>query len=294
MSDKDPSEAGSVLAAVFRRLGVGASLVVILAAGVIPLSLAFSRLLLNGRNIGSALGTFTATASGLVGFSAAIGLLTMAVVEVAKRLMPLRGYFQRWRLNALFGYDLSPLALSSSFGNHRTLPYGRSSSAWFDVPADQLVAQLGALVEPRLDRLLITLSAEPGSYGAGQALPDYLLLALLGFWSDKEFGELVRREPERRSRSEDSRLDQLDATVRGELERSLDRLHLAIESDWRLFVRALACAVAAALGAVILATDGPPNPLWVIVLAIGTSVVAGFFSWLARDVVAVITSFRPS
>jgi hypothetical protein len=299
---------------------VPSALLLLLAAGVVPVWYVIH---LTGQrySIGGLLERYAGTAVDLVTFTGSIGLLTMAVVEAAKRLMPLRGLFQYSRLQGLLlPVNVTALAYSPSLGSARLGSSRLATVSWFDVPADQLIAQISAIVEPGLERFLIAL---PVAGNDRDLVPvDHLLPALLGFASGDEltrwaFGHLEavsvtsrstptsegrsprgsRRTPDTQAPDQDRadrfRRDQLELILRTELEHSLDRLHITIGSDWRRFLRVLSCLVAGGLAAGVVGTQDRINPLTAALVAVGSALIAGFFSWLARDLVAIVGRLRP-
>jgi hypothetical protein len=312
-------ESATARRSVWWIVAVPSALLLLLTGGVVPIWYVIH---LTGRyGIGGQLERYAGTAVDLVTFTGSIGLLTMAVVEVAKRLMPLRGFFQRWRLQGLLTQvDVGAFAYPPSLGRARARSTRLGTISWFDVPSDQLVAQISAIVEPELDRFLITLTvagSQPDSMPVDSLLP-----ALLGFadgdeltqWSFEKLEAISATSqstptPEGRGKkglrgapdTEDAeqirlerfRRDRFDSILRTELERSLDRIHIAIGGDWRRFLRVLSCLVAGGLAAGVVATQDRIDPLTATLVAIGSALVAGFFSWLARDLVAIVGRFRP-
>lgn len=291
----------------------------LLAAGVVPIWYVI-HLTGEGNGIGGQLERYAGTAVDVVTFTGSIGLLTMGVVEVAKRLIPLRGLFQQWRLETLLQIDVTTLAYAPSLGGARLSASRLATISWFDVPADQLVAQISGIVEPGMERFLIALPITGSNEGLVPVDP--ILPSLLGFATGDELARWASgqlevatttgqstptsegrspkgspRLPDPQAtdqiRAERSRRDQLESILRTELERTLDRLHIMLGSDWRRFLRVLSCLVAGGLAAGVIATQNRIDPLTATLVTIGSAVIAGFFSWLARDLVAIIGRFRP-
>src|SRR5438067_1489642 len=118
------------------------------------------------------LSSIAAVGSHLLVFTVAVGIVTMAILEAVKRLLPMRGYFHRQQIGYLLGITAldaiafllrpSPAALGFAAPKSNTSdatvapsdPWQSASApalSWFDVPVEQLAAQLGTLAQQELD-----------------------------------------------------------------------------------------------------------------------------------------------
>jgi hypothetical protein len=205
--------------------------------------------------------------SRIVGFTAAIGLITMAAVETVKRLLPVRGYFYRAQLIDLIGFDWNDKSQTTTHVVAKSL-------AWFDVPLEQLIGQIGALAQTELDRWLFP--------PATNAVGDNVLLAAI---VQERFPKLP---PVPQSVSD---RENLEADLRAELEVQLDRLQIIWGGRWRRTIRYTSCVAAGGIASGVLAGSGVA-PFIAVEVGITTFFVGGFFSWLARDIVAGVERWR--
>ncbi len=207
-----------------------------------------------------------AAAGSLLAFSAVVGVLAMAVLEVLRRLLPLRGWFHRRELyglkfvdhekRELYGVKFMDPEQPELYGvkfvdTKRVL--GRYDLAWFDVPREQFVAQLAALAEIELAREFARVAATPSP-----------------------------REP----------VDD-DAEARANLETELDAFAASVAFRWQRMLRLSACVLAGACG-LVTATFSGADVGAVAVSTVAAFVFGGFFAWFARDIVALVEGWRRS
>jgi hypothetical protein len=255
----------------------------------------------------------------IVGFAAAVGLVSMAVVEATKRLFPVRGYFHSAALRQCLGKNgfatlvvsvTAPLSaeITRMVGPGLLTPAMRefrvdrsvSELALFNAPLEQLIGQIAALSQQQLDRVLYPTSATSPSSPMGGATPSPssagatpteaaserakgdtdLLDAILRF----PIGLLVTARG-------DSKSDSFEGNMRAQLDLELNQLQIQIGNRWRRLVRTVSSVTAALLATGILVLSGV-DPEVTVGLIVSAFLVGGFFSWLSRDAVAAIERWR--
>jgi len=263
---------------------------------------------------------FAAVAAGvahLAIFMVAIGLLTMAILETAKGLIPLRGFVFRFRINRILKAvpdDLVgslPWKMPADLLSHASLlPIdstsgfaGSGTLSWCDVPVEQLIAQIGSITEYQLQAFFETVT--PGRLPAIRDQQIAVLTMVLGFRSASELanwtkqGTAIRRLREPRSdaaRDEAQRqaLGDAESALRAQMERRLDTLHILVAGYWRRFLRGASCVIAATIALLVLLGTGAghENPGLTTTVVSATFIIGGFFSWFARDLVATVERWR--
>jgi hypothetical protein len=189
----------------------------------------------------------------------------MAALEVIKRLTSIRGYFHLYELQQV----LSQEAISELYKRIAPPSSVRTADApkprppallpiwprrqrrdlnadWFDIPLEQLVAQLGGLAQEQFIEL----------YGSNvlrrEKTRGHLFKSLTGVATGNDAGQNAQEPPDP---------DQVD-TLRAQLELSLDRLQLLIGTRWRKIVRAAACVAAALFATGVTITTGTAPLSW--------------------------------
>jgi hypothetical protein len=270
-------------------------------------------------NVRGDLQSVAGTAGAIVAFAAAVGSLTMATVEAVKRLTPARALFFRFLLDRILttpgeGTPADLIAGARVLGGVRDARITRitrvTQLAWFDVPVEQFIAQLSAIAEQQLEqfaRLVVIRNGTPRvQEQSGNDAPFEVLAMLLGYasadelttWADKQLAEMPKDEGQptkgdqndgesavRRGRS------LLETALRAQLELELDRIHIVLGTSWRWVLRAASSLIAGIIAAAVLIAGGVGVGLVVSITAVAV-VIGGFFSWMARDVVAIIERLR--
>lgn len=207
----------------------------------------------------------------------AAGFASMAVIQVAKSLLGLRGLYQHRQLLIWFGGHKDP-------AYHELLKalnlLGHSLRGIFDLPIEQLSAQISAaadfaLTDPdRYERFLSSLT------GTGIAPPRPPAAPEVG-------PALVAPETAAPTVGPDS--DQM--TLHYYVRASIDRLQATIGYRWRNYVRSTAMWLSGLFGIAIVEASrvtGLERGLDILAALL----VGGFFSWLARDITASIERLR--
>ncbi|MGR6962974.1 hypothetical protein ACU610_00690 [Geodermatophilus sp. URMC 61] len=218
------------------------------------------------------------------------GVAAMISIEIVRRLVPIRGIYQRRAVSRLLGGAVT----SGS-------PYGlRAELAWYDVPLEQLIAQMGGIAEKEL----LALEADSGSSDTRQ------VPALLGALTKMEEMQLTTSMPVpaptlpsqysiRRRRDEPMTMEYREvpgdeAEVRARLEAALDELQIVIGARWRRCLRLSGCLLAACITYIAIAVAYYPQGDGAALLPFLPSafILGGFISWLARDLVAAVERWR--
>jgi hypothetical protein len=222
-------------------------------------------------------------AAELIGVSVVVGVAGMAVVQVVKSLLGIRGLYQRRQVRGWFtrehlgeeGYQQFLKALGAAgAGGPQALDY------LFDLPIELVCAQVSGAADVAL--------ADPKSFQAfleclaGQA-------AVAGVTTQEKSGSGSLRSDE----SDPALADHADAQIRLShyIRTGIDQLQVSVGHRWRTYTRATAMWVSGLIGIAIVEVSHPPTRergLYVL----SSVLVGGFISWFVRDVVAVVERLR--
>jgi hypothetical protein len=204
----------------------------------------------------------SSTAGELVGIVVVSGISSMAIVQVVKSLLGLRGLYQRrqvirWFTQQQGGYQgylefLSALA-AANVSN-------RDPRYLFDLPIEQLCAQVSGAADMAL--------ASPSQF-------DAFLKCLVGYLRT------------------DSASDDADRQIRVShyVRSSIDELQVSVGHRWRRYVRSTAVWLSGLIGiAIVEASQTSTRARGLDVLA--ALLVGGFVAWFARDVAALVERLR--
>jgi hypothetical protein len=224
------------------------------------------------------------TAASFLGFLVAIaigsGIAAMATVQFWKVLFLPRSSFHEYELRALFGeeaFDLLALVAPGTKGELYYSNRGQMTSL-LDNPTEIVMGQLRSVADYVLirpdgfERVLFRLAGDVGS----KAVDSYL----------------SNRLQQRDSQEPDvGRVNDALVEVRFFVEQRLNIVHVSLKERWRRRVRLVAVAVAGSSGFLVAGVSNlsPAPRLSAVVAAV---VWGGFFSWLSRDVVAIIERRR--
>jgi hypothetical protein len=272
--------------------------VTIIAAGLLVVApLAFGLRFSSRRAVGSyaaELSAVTKVAGHVLILMVALGVVTMAVLETVKRLLPVRGYFHRRELRSY----LSEGGFAALVRGVQ-IPY--RNLTWFDTSAEQLFAQIGVLADQHFAMLI---RSEEGSDDSTNASPSALLrtaesriflASLLGgkfpdIWKDiskppsvEVIGSFVDVAG--------FRLREPAEHLRSQIDISLDRLQVIMTGTWRRMLRLASCTTSALVALVAIAFS-PVSFGVALTTVFGAFAVGGFFAWFTRDVAAGIERWR--
>lgn len=282
-------------------------LTAIAAAGSV-LYFLLSNLLTSGSQTAAEFGHLQKAAVQILLFSAAVGVIAMAALEVIKRLTPVRALYHASALSRRLGSEPAEL-LTEMVYRHR---YSN-----LDVPIEQLTAQL----QTALDQIVasvpeMALTWRPADEVAvvreGPSLAERRLIvlnAVIGrnffeFGSPKDVTSdpagtphisadisAASAAPGKGPSSEDESLRTMEIALRSSVDAGLDSLQVAIGSGWKRLVR-LSAALVAAVSAIAVSALYGVGYVALLVAMLGGFVLGGFFAWLARDLVAGIERWR--
>lgn len=236
-------------------------------------------------------------AGGALGYAtalAAVGVLSMALIQTAKDLVPIRRWFQLARVRAWLRRQAAqaPPPAGAAVDPDRAeedlirLATSGDRAALFDLPIEQVTGQMNAAAQIVLDfpweheHLFRCLAAQA---------PAVDLAALLG--------ARPPAEGPRPPLSAEARSAQIDARnrVTHQVQRGLDGLQISAGFRWKLYLRGASIAVSAVivgLGLALLAEEPPELFLLHLPLYVVTAIVGGFVAPVARDLVAALEGLR--
>lgn len=257
-------------------------------------------------NLTDDLNDTSSTAIAIASLTLAVGFLTMALVEATRRLLPIRGWVQAHLFNQIVGVSTddtqSPAdrVTSARAFNPKTARRDRPSTvAWFDVPVEQLTAQIEIVADKETSTIIESLRATDFV----QQLTLGIVSLLLGFPSNLDFAvwaaiQAGKYETDSKNYlreisadDPDARLRELESTLTTQIELELNYIQRTIGDTWRRFVRLSACIIASLITAAILIV-GDSGFLLVLFTSVAIGVLGGFFSWVARDLLAIIERQR--
>ncbi len=225
------------------------------------------------------------TTNALAAFAAA-GALTAAFLDLLKNLTPVRRWFQQWwlgewleqRLNS-FNRDVGgrldpagnpePMLIALATGGER--------AAFYDLPAEQLVAQMNAAAQITLEYPVVY----------------YNLLAVLSQGAAIDDLNRVVDVPSARQAAAAGAAPPATYTdarnrVSHRLQRNLDGLQIAMSDRWKFSLQLAAVFISTAL--IELAVWQTQQRLSWLALVVG--LVAGYFAPVTRDLIAALQKLR--
>jgi len=206
----------------------------------------------------------------LMALAAASGVAAMATVQFWKIAFHARYAFHHAQLQRIFGSSLGEaLGFERPSGKGNSVPYRHQSVSlleFLDNPTEVVMGQLRSVAEYVMLR--------PEGYEgtlylfAGPAGKDavYHLLSI--------------------DRHLENHRDDAAVAVRFFVEQHLNLIHAKLKARWRRQVRLMAVLVSFGVGLLAVRLSGNLGPLAQISVAVAAAVWGGFFSWLARDLVA--------
>jgi hypothetical protein len=235
----------------------------------------------------------------LLWFALLCGMGAFATLEILKRVLAVRGYYQRiqtrrWladrsgRGDQAFDELLAAMGLNVQLTKERRLRGLRELSQEhrvFNLPTEQLAAQISAAA----DVALATKGRHYVTFLAG--VTGLSLRAVHAAFSELALGELS--EPELRA------VDQGSFGVSQWVRAGIDQLQISLAERWRRFLQSAALSIAGIYG-VVLARESVPTLAQGSQLR-GTSeslfilaalIVGGMFAWILRDIAAALERTR--
>ena len=205
----------------------------------------------------------------------AIGLLTMALIQGARSLFPLRGWFHRRQIELWLNGDTGLTVL------YRRLRIEKYDTAFYDLPIQNICGQIAAVAETIL--VECTDSSQPcGEENLG------LLRALAGPESKDDVDKLtaINMLP-------GDELSLRRARLGSNIQRNIDNLQITAGTRWRRRLRVSAFILSFLFSAYLLRSL---RFNWHLFVLLGGAMVAGliggYFASVFRDLVAVIEGLR--
>ena len=225
---------------------------------------------------------------------AAVGLVSMAIIQTVKDMLPTRRWFQDWRVRTWLRDQAAkapsipggPPIQKVAEGDLVTLATSGDRAALFDLPIEQVSGLMNAASQIVLDfppdhrDLLLCLAA--------QARPEDLELLLTQ-------GPSATRP--RATLGELERVQFVDARnrVTHQLQRSLDGLQISVGFRWKWIIQMLSIVVSAVLvwiGLALFAGDRVGSNFLYFLLYLLAGLLGGFLAPVARDLVAALQQLR--
>jgi len=253
--------------------------------------------------------------------SIAIGVLTMAVIQMVRMTYPVRGIFHGRRVRAWLRAGIVPEARSNNKSEVSSpqrdpvagavsellkLAVTSDSRALFDLSIEQLCGQMAAAIDPVLDapteqrELLGGLAGESGMDDVNRYVTAWENWRdrLKGSKSQSSGGNMQRlSEPSKgnsQATSEPSEIDIkfLDArnAVSRRIHRNIDGFQILVSTNWKRMLRIGAVIIAGVLSCYGTAEITDVRSRLFFVFAGG--IMGGFIATVARDIVAGIEKLR--
>lgn len=237
-----------------------------------------------------------ATGWQVVGAIAAAGTIAMAILQVVKELTPLRRYFQRWWIKSWIaarvdefnrrrqskGVDSTALTEATAEKTEMLLvelSTGGDDRAFYELPIEQMVAQMNAAVQITLDYpkryydLLVIVSE-------GAALDDVATVI-----TSSPTGTRAKKAPPSQHYLE------ARTRVSHRIQRNLDAIQISLGNRWQFCMQLTALLLSTLmLEAAVLSVAGTTIGTVVIALLIG--IVGGYLAPVTRDLVAALQTLR--
>jgi hypothetical protein len=223
---------------------------------------------------------------------AAVGVLSMAVIQAVKDTSPIRSAFQKRFLREWLRRRSAHHFSSKGISGLRQPPAegklaeverdlillatGGDDAAFYDLPVEQMCGQISAasqivLEYPQRHELLFRLLA-------AQARPDDIGALLSPPIAETEPAVSTYRDARNR--------------VTHHVQRSLDALQIALAFRWKFYLQLLAFATSFVIAATGIAMISSESAFSKIVTAGIVGVVAGFVAPIARDLVVALQQLR--
>ena len=225
---------------------------------------------------------------------AAVGVLSMALIQTAKDLLPLRRWFQAARVQAWLRAQAAQApptpgaAVNAEAAEADLIRLATSGdrAALFDLPIEQVTGQMNAAA-----RLVLDFPWEH----------EHLARCLAAQASEGDVRRLLEAGPPAQgprpalSAEEKSALVDARNRVTHQVQRSLDGLQISIGFRWKLYLQIASIALSGLIvWAGLLLFVREPIEVFArhLPLYVATAVVGGFLAPVARDLVAALQGLR--
>jgi len=222
---------------------------------------------------------WTAMLVALVG----VGIVTMAVLQLLKDLLPSRRWFQRWWLRNFWLYrgadsvGVSHDRADRALDDLIALATAGDENALFNLPVEQLIGQVNAAGQGLLDR--------PDRY------PD--LVRIFGRRADPADVALLLK-PRPTTKADLARYVEARNRVAQQVQRSLDAIQIAMGYRWQWLLQSASVVISAIIIGIALTLYGGKD-FWSgerVGYGIIIAILGGFVAPIARDLVAAVQGLR--
>lgn len=231
-----------------------------------------------------------------------IAALTMAAIQTAKNMLPLRQWFQRNCVNnwltarARTARSASPaINVEQAKTDLIHLTTAGDSVALYSLPIEQLCGQINAATQIILDYpvhhwdLLRCLASQSNPDDLAIINPPSLATQLVR-------RALLRKPAVTLNEDEHNQVDDLVAArnrLSHQIQRAVDALQISIGFRWKFWMQLVSIILSAALAVIAVVATGhtlsSAHAIWFIVLA---AIFSGVLAPIARDLVAAIEQVR--
>jgi hypothetical protein len=224
----------------------------------------------------------------------AIGLLTMALIQSARSLFPIRSWYHEDSVRSWLGDDRVKTL-------HERLQIQNSPRDFYDLPLQTLCGQIAAVAEAVLIEYVGSASNLRNTTNPLYSLLEGLAgkgaegdLKLLQSKREDSSGHEVQASNPDGINGQDSALTLIRARLGTHIQRNIDHLQITVGTRWRRLIRISAFALSLVLSLALLLSQ---KLKWQELLAlVGAAVIAGliggYLASVFRDVVAVIEKLR--
>jgi hypothetical protein len=247
------------------------------------------------KNISEGIAGLSGTALTFAGALAIAGTLSMAILQVIKELTPVRGLYQRRWLEGWFKrraemFVIEAVHVGASDAVKQLLPIdgakaqsvlvelatGGEASAFYDLPIEQVVAQMNAAAQIVLEY--------PRIY--------FPLLAVLSQGAAMEDVSRVVQADD--AAGGEGKLAPLDARNRvgHRIQRNLDGIQIALGSRWKLWMQLVAISLTILFVEAAIVTNVKEYTFVTVLVGVILGVVGGYLAPVTRDLVAALQSLR--
>jgi hypothetical protein len=226
---------------------------------------------------------------------AGVALLSMALIQTAKNMFPLRRWFQsshveRWLKNR----DAKGANLPAAKKDLVHVTTAGDAKALYALPIEQLCGQINAATQVILDyperhsNLLQCLASESD--------PNDVALVNSPPVARAAIRTLMREKPDDLTPNQRDQIDEFVAArnrISHQMQRAVDSLQISIGFRWKFWMQLIAILLSAALAAAGLAVSGHPlTSLRAIGYIILAAIFSGFLAPVTRDLVAAVEQLR--
>jgi len=211
-----------------------------------------------------------------------VGIVTMALLQLFKDLLPSRRVFQRnwfenWLTEAAGAQKLGTNAAQQSLTQLVDLATAGDDKALFDLPVEQFTGQINAAVQAVLD--------QPDQY-------QNLVRLLARRANSKDVKLLFKKRPASGAALE--HYMEARNRVTRQIQRTLDAVQIAMSNSWKRLLHWLSVMVSAAIIGAALTIYGGAE-IWrgpTYGYALATALLGAFIAPVARDLVSAIQNLR--